>query len=127
MAKQQGGEGSVLIKEGTVIGGRGPIYTTIAALAGGLAEVAIDITSVVGENLVITGFYVEGDGTNDFEFSFKTGAHGSTTWFLVGAAARVASISGVFQKEFFLRSVAATSVKVLLTIVIEPGIPPVLP
>lgn len=127
MPKIQGGEGSVLIKEGTVIGGRGQIYTTIVALAGGLAEGSVDVTTAVGDNVVITGFYVEGDGTNDFEFSFKTGAHGSTTWFLVGAAARVASVSGVFNREFFLRSVAATSVKVLLTIAIEPGIPPVLP
>ncbi len=123
MADVQGAEGAVLLKEGTVIGGKGPIFTTIAALSGGLAEVELDIVTLVGDNVVITGFYAEGDGTNDFEFGFKDGAHGSTVWFLVGASARVASVSGVFQQKFFLRSTSATSVKVLLTIVIEPGAP----
>lgn len=127
MADVAGAEGAVLLKEGTIIGGRGPIFTTIVALAGGLAEVELDIVALVGDNVVITGFYAEGDGTNDFEFSFKAGAHGSTVWFLVGAAAKVASISGVFQQTFSLRSTSATSVKVLLTIVIEPGIPAPLP
>lgn len=127
MADIQGAEGAVLLKEGTVIGGRGPIFSTIVALAGGLAEVDLDIVALVADNVVITGFYVEGDGTNDFEFSFKAGAHGATVWFLVGASAKVASISGIFQQNFHLRSSSATSVKVLLTIAIEPGVQPPLP
>lgn len=127
MADIQGAEGAVLLKEGTVIGGRGQAYTNIVALAGALAEAELDIVALVGDNVVITGLYAEGDGTNDFEVSLKTGAHGSTVWFTVGAAAKVLSLSGLFNQSMHFRSTSATSVKVLLTIAIEPGVQPPAP
>ncbi|KKN55290.1 hypothetical protein LCGC14_0583810 [marine sediment metagenome] len=129
MADVQGQEGGVIIREGSHINGKGPAFTSTESLdVSPAVETTLDITTLVGSNVVITGFYMEGDAANDFEVSLKTQVSGSTVWFLAPASARSFSLAGLWVQQIFLRSAGvAMDVKVLLTLAIQSGILPPIP
>ena len=92
-----------------------PIHIESVSLAGSNAEHAFRASDVFNDQgALIKSAYLEGDGSNDFEYGFKSGATGSIVWFSVPSNALSANVEDVDVDRFYLRSANALTVRVLL-------------
>jgi hypothetical protein len=124
MPDVQGAQGSILIREAAQIGGKSPNLTRNFTLDVSPAVESVLAASLVGDNVRITGFYVEGDASDDFEVSIKDEGHGDEVWLTVPMTARSFSLAGLWTPNVYFRSTGtAMPIKVYATLAIEPGVP----